>query len=92
MVGLYWIYKVLIILSAFFMNWLFEIGAGVCDMMNGCLLACLDVVLAWVGPGNRSLNRTSRMVAAALFDSLSFWAVTKMMVSVAVQFLVKRSY
>lgn len=38
MVGLYCTYKVLIILSAFFMNWLFEIGAGVCDMMNGCLI------------------------------------------------------
>lgn len=30
--------EVLIILSACFMDWLFEIGAGVCDMLAGCLI------------------------------------------------------
>ena len=29
--------EMLIVLSACFMDWLFEIGAGVCDMMTGRL-------------------------------------------------------
>jgi hypothetical protein len=44
--------EVLIVLSACFMDWLFEIGAGVCDMMTGCLIGlpgCLFLgpVLSW---------------------------------------------
>lgn len=47
--------EVLMVLSACFIDWLFEIGAGVCDMMTGCLIGfpgCLFMGL--VCPGNGS--------------------------------------
>lgn len=74
------------------MEWLFEIGAGVCDILTGCLI-CLpgccspsDFVLA-IGV----TNRTRRMREMALYSSPSFWAVTRMTVSDVVLSREKRS-
>lgn len=62
--------EVLIVLSACFMDWLFEIGAGVCGMMTGCLIGlpgyCFWVVFFLV---MGAIYRSSRMrEIAALFS------------------------
>lgn len=73
------IFEVLMILSTCFMVWLFEIGAGVYDMMTGCYLPGFYFWVVWFVLAMGAIHRSSRMrEVVALYSYQRYFIVVSL--------------